>query len=105
MATDAATRPRLWTTVSLRELLLATAVVATAIGWALDHYRLANSEVIRVGDGVLDVVRRTYDAPGDDPAQLYFCYRVRPFLVTVSIDDPDLRANTAQGLGLKQIHP
>jgi hypothetical protein len=95
---------RRWLAFSLRELLLLTAIVGLAIAWGIDHRRLANAETYRVGNGVLETVRQMYEEESDDPLPIYFCYRVRPFCVSVSLAEYREAYPTLPGRGLPD-HP
>jgi hypothetical protein len=95
--------PRRWLAFSLRELLFLPVIAGLAVGWSLDHRRLANSEIYRVGNGVLETVRKMYEEDTADPVPIDFCYKVRPFQVSVSlsayyVDVPTLPGRGGRGL-------
>jgi hypothetical protein len=95
---------RRWLAFSIRDALLVTAIAALSIGWLLDHRRLANSEIYRVGNGVLFAVRQMYEEDCEDPMPISFCYRVRPFQVSVSLAEYHKTYPTLPGRGLPD-HP
>ncbi len=65
MADTPAKSRRRWFTVTLREAMLAVAVVGLSLAWYIDHRRLAKSDASRIGKMVL----HSYDELQTNPSQ------------------------------------